>query len=136
MKYFFEWTDELTVNIEEIDSQHKEFISLINDLYISITTGKSSEVLGDILSRLIEYATIHFATEERLMKIHGYSELADHKKEHRELKDNLLELNRRFNRGQSVPTGSVAIFLKNWLKKHIRMTDMKYGSFIKSKGMI
>jgi len=136
MKSFFEWTNELTVNIEEIDSQHKEFIHLINELYISIKTGKSSEVPGNILSRVVEYATIHFATEERLMKIHGYPELANHKKEHQELKENLLELNRRFNDGQSVSAGSVAVFLKDWLTNHIRMTDMKYGSFLKIKGMI
>ncbi len=136
MKKFFKWTNELTVNIEEIDSQHKEFINLIDELYLSIKTGKSGEVLGNILSRLVEYATIHFATEERLMKIHGYSELADHRKEHQELKKNLLELNRRFNDGQPVSDGSVAIFLKDWLQKHIRMTDMKYASYLNSKGEI
>lgn len=135
MKKYFEWTDDLSVNIEEIDDQHKEFINIANGLYISIVTGKGNDALGGILSKLVEYATIHFATEERLMKIHGYSGLAVHSREHQELRKQLLKLHDRFNEGKPVPADSVANFLTDWLAKHIRMTDMQFGSFLNSKGV-
>ncbi len=130
----FQWTKELSVHIEEIDNQHKEFFSIINELNESIKTEKKEDdILGTILSQLIEYAIIHFTTEERLMKKYGYYDLANHKKEHDGFKKHILELKNKFNTDQSVSAATVAKFSKEWLTKHIKMTDMKYASFLEDK---
>ena len=130
---FFRWTNELSTHIEEIDNQHKEFISIVNELYEAIKTDREEGILGEILSKLIEYAIIHFTTEERLMKKYGYHDLANHKKEHHEFKKHIVELNNSFYSNQSVFAGTVLKFVKDWLTKHIKMTDMKYASFLKDK---
>ena len=130
---YFQWIDELSTHVEEVDIQHKEFISLINELHGAIKAGKEADVLGGILSNLIEYAIIHFATEERLMKKSGYHDLASHKKEHDEFKNHISELNNRYDNDQSVSAGTVARFIKDWLTKHIKMTDMKYAVFLQGK---
>lgn len=131
----FRWTNELSTHIEEIDDQHKEFISIINELYEAIKTEREDVILGEILSKLIEYSIIHFTTEERLMKKYGYYDLASHKKEHNEFKKHVLWLNNSFNSEQLVSAGAVVKFIKDWLVKHIKMIDMKYASFLKNKDM-
>ncbi len=135
MKYF-QWTDELSVNIEEIDSQHKEFINLTNELSEGIKIGKGFDILEETLSKLIEYAEMHFATEERLMKVHGYPGLASHKNEHGELKKHLLEINRRFNTDKLILADTVLYFLDDWAENHVKKTDMEYSSFLNSKGLL
>ena len=131
----FQWTDELSVNIEEIDSQHKEFINLTNELSEAIKIGRGFEILEETLSTLIEYAEMHFATEERLMKVHGYPGLASHKNEHGELKKHLLEINRRFNTDKLILADTVLYFLEDWAVNHVKKTDTECSSFLNSKGV-
>jgi hemerythrin len=135
MKYF-QWTDELSVNIEEIDSQHKEFITLTNELSGAIKIGRGFDILEETLSKLIEYAEMHFATEVRLMKVHGYPGLASHKKEHDELKKHLLEINRRFNTDKLILADTVLYFLEDWAENHVKKTDMKCSLFLNNKGVL
>ena len=132
---YFRWTEALSVHIDEIDNQHKEFISIINDLHEAIKTGTSDDVLGRILSKLNEYAIIHFVTEERLMKKYGYHDLVNHKKEHNVFKKHISDLNKKSLSNQPVSAGTVVKFIKNWLTKHIKMSDMKYASFLKDKNV-
>jgi hemerythrin len=103
---------------------------------MAVEIGKGDDILGEALSELIEFTKIHFATEVRLMKIHDYPDLASHEKEHDELKNHVFELNRRFNDGQSILTTTVENFLTGELLNHFQKTDMKFGSFINSTGMI
>ena len=131
----FQWTDELSVNIDEIDSQHKEFINLTNKLSGAINLGKGFDILEETLSELIEYAAVHFATEERLMKVHGYPDLAEHEKEHEELKEHIMTLYSRFNKDQLILAETVAYFLEDWILNHIKRTDMKYSPFLNNKGV-
>jgi hemerythrin-like metal-binding protein len=133
---YFQWTDELSVNIEEIDSQHKEFINLTNELSGAIKIGRGFDILEETLSKLIEYAEMHFATEERLMNVHGYPGLASHKKEHGELQKHLLELNRRFNTDKLILAETVLYFLEDWVVSHVKTTDMECSSFLNSKGVL
>ena len=131
----FEWTDELSVNIDEIDSQHKKFIKLTNELSDAINAGKEKDILEETLSTLIEYANMHFASEERLMKTHGYPDLEIHKKEHDELKETILKINHRFNAGQLAHAATISAFLEGWISNHLETTDKKYSSFLNSKGV-
>ena len=55
------WKKEYSVGIEEIDDQHKYFISLLNDLYNAIVEGKSQEELKVLFQDLSDYAEKHFA---------------------------------------------------------------------------
>ena len=133
---YFQWSEELSVNIEEIDNQHQDLITLVNDVFTAVEIGKGDEILGEALNELIEFTKIHFATEVRLMKIHGYPDLASHENEHDELKNHVFKLNRRFNDGQSFLTTTVEKFLKDELINHFQKTDMKFGSFLNDKGVI
>ena len=133
---YLQWTDKLSVNIEEIDSQHQDLITLINNVFMAAQIGKGNDILGEALAELIEFTKIHFATEVRLMKIHDYPDLGSHEKEHDELKKHVFELNRRFNDGQSIRPTTVENFLKDELLNHFQKTDMKFGSFLNNKGMI
>ncbi|MEK6737452.1 MAG: bacteriohemerythrin, partial [Planctomycetota bacterium] len=68
------WNNGLSVNIKEIDVQHKKLIELINQLHGAMGEGKGKEVSGKILSDLIYYTVSHFTYEEKLFKQYGYSE--------------------------------------------------------------
>lgn len=132
---FIDWKDELSVNIRMIDDQHKELIKLINELSDAMKVGKGKDVMGKVLSKLVDYTKMHFGTEERLFQTHGYPGYIAHKSEHDKLTKQVLDLKTKFDNGQSVITVEVMNFLKDWLQKHIIGTDKKYSSFLIGKGV-
>lgn len=132
----FAWSDGYSVNIMEIDNQHKRLIELINELHSAMAAGKGKEVLGKTLQGLIDYTKTHFAYEENLMKTHGYSEYSQHKTAHEKLVSQVLDFQKKFQAGEMLVTIDIMNFLKDWLSKHIMGTDKKYSPFFNSKGIV
>jgi hemerythrin len=83
---------------------------------------------------LITYTATHFADEEKLMALHSYPELAQHKAIHTELVKQVLELQGKLKSGQAILTLDVMKFLVDWLLKH--GDDKKYGVYLNSKGVV
>lgn len=129
------WKSEYSVNVKEIDAQHRKLVDMINELNEAMAQGKAKDVLGAILDKLVSYTAGHFALEERLLQTHGYDGYQEHKDKHDKMTAKVLDLQRQFNAGQMSMTIEVMNFLKNWLDKHIVGTDMKYSAFLNSKGV-
>lgn len=135
-KHFAEWTDELSVGIEEIDAQHKILVGLINRLYDeTIIHRANNEVLDDILNQLVEYTIIHFAVEESLFRIFDYPAAEIHTHHHDELKAQVLDLQKKVKRGEVTVNTELLLFLKKWLQHHILEEDKLYGPFLIEQGV-
>jgi hemerythrin len=133
---FAEWTDELSVGIEEIDAQHKVLVGLVNRLYDETIIHQSDiSVLDGILNELVEYTIIHFAVEESLFRIFDYPATEVHTRHHNELKAQVLELQGKLRRGEATVNTKLLVFLKNWLQHHIIDEDKLYGPFLIEQGV-
>ncbi len=129
------WTDQLSVNVQQVDSQHKKLVELLNNFHDSMKLGKGKEAMGKTFSALLDYTVYHFGTEEDFFKKYGYPNSATHKKEHEALTKQVLELSERFSRGEPVVSAETMTFLKNWLNDHILGSDKKYGPFLNAQGV-
>jgi hemerythrin len=132
---FLPWIDAYSVGIGVIDMQHKNLVTIINDLHQAMVSGHGKEELGTILSSLVTYTQVHFKTEETFMESHHYPEAGAHKTQHQQLTRTVLDLQRRFQKNEVGLTVDVMDFLKNWLSKHILGTDKRYSPFLNSKGV-
>ena len=132
---YFEWSDHLKINNEEIDRQHQVLVALLNKMNVALSQGKGNKVIGGILVDLSLYTKTHFAAEENLMITHGYPKYEVHKKEHENLAKLVMDLFNKFNTGEPVSAVVVGKFLKDWLNNHIKKTDMQLGAFLNSKGV-
>jgi hemerythrin len=124
------WTSALSVAIPEIDVQHQKLVSLINQLHDAMLSGKGREVLGGVLSELVDYTKIHFAREEDLLRRNNYPDYPRHKKIHEELTFKVVNLKREFESGEPVLTLDVMKFLQHWLTGHIEKSDKQYSPYI------
>jgi hemerythrin len=130
------WNQQLSVGVASIDDQHKNLVTLLNQLHDGMIAGKGKEVLGDVLKGLAEYTRTHFKFEEDIFARTGYLDAVAHKKEHTELLQSVIEIQKKYNvSGPSVLTIQVMNFLKDWLTKHIQGTDMRYSKHFKEKGI-
>lgn len=65
-----EWNDSYLLSVPEIDQQHKQRISIANELY-DVATGDESVYetkMPVILKKLTDYTVYHFSMEEPLQK--------------------------------------------------------------------
>jgi hemerythrin-like metal-binding protein len=132
-KKVIKWYDKLSVGIQEIDEQHMAFIQLLNELLTAMNEGKSKEIKGKILDNLVEYAFYHFTKEERLMKQYNYPYLAEHKKEHEEFVNKLIEFRKAFLENSLCLTSEMVNFMNKWWLTHIRISDKKYEPYLLNK---
>jgi hemerythrin len=130
----FVWSDEYSVGINEIDTQHKTLFDLINRLHKAILHKEGSKTCGGILDELVDYTRIHFALEQTLMRIGNYPEYEAHCEMHRALVAEVEVLQKKIASGQVAISFELLHFLRNWLTKHILGEDRKYGDFFKSGG--
>jgi hemerythrin len=132
---FFAWNSTLEVGIKLVDTQHKVLVDLINRLHDAMKEGRGKEVLGPILAELVTYTNTHFKAEEELMVKSKYPDFAAHKKIHDDLKQQVQDLQKKFESGNTLMTIDVMTFLKDWLSKHIQGIDKKYVPQMKQQGI-
>ena len=130
-----QWNDSFSVNVVEIDKQHQKLIGIINDLDDAMSLGKGKDILGKIINGLINYAGIHFKTEERYFDQFGYPEANNHKKLHSDFVKKICEFKDSFETSKFGLTIEVMNFLSDWLQNHIKGVDMRYGPFFNEKGL-
>jgi hemerythrin len=130
-----DWNDGFSVNVAEIDNQHRKLIAMINDLNAAMKEGKGKDVLAKTIGDLFAYAGNHFATEEKYFDKFAYPAASSHKLEHANFVKKVSEFKNGFDAGRLVLTVEVMNFLKEWLQNHIQGTDKKYGPFFNDRGL-
>jgi hemerythrin len=131
----FEWKDMYSVNVAEIDNQHKLLVESLNGLYEAMLTRKAKEIIDGILKGLTDYAGVHFSYEERLMQMHGYPDYSEHKKKHEAFIKKVTDFTEKHKRGSLMVSMEVLNFLKEWLRDHILVIDKQYSTFFNEKGV-
>jgi hemerythrin len=129
------WSDSLSVQVAEIDQQHKNLIAMINELSEAMKAGKGKEVLEKIVNSLIGYTATHFKTEEKYFARFAYPDTENHQKEHAAFVKKVTDFKNGFEAKKVSVTVDVLTFLSDWLKNHIMGTDKKYSQFFHEKGL-
>ncbi len=132
----FTWKEKYSVNVREIDEQHRKLIEMVAQLDDAMREGKGKQALEKTLQNLIGYTRTHFVAEERIMKANGYPEYEEHKIKHEKMTQKVLQIQKECQAGKLNLSLEVMTFLQNWLERHIMGTDMKYGPFLNGKGVV
>ena len=124
------WDIALSVQIEEVDDDHRKLVELFNMLGHSLQDGETIDYIQAVLEELISFTVWHFKHEERLMLKYGYTGLAEHQAEHNELIDSARNLQQGFVQDGKPLTEEDIIFLEHWLTGHILGADMEMSAYL------
>lgn len=127
---FIDWSEALSVSVEEVDADHKRLVGMVNGIHDELEKKADKDALSDLLEELLSYTSWHFRHEERLMQEASFEGLFDHKKEHEDLVRQATGLYEAFLDGDDGVPGRLMPFLKEWLTNHIIGTDKKMGVFL------
>lgn len=120
-----EWKDEYCVSIYEIDVQRKKLFDQINQLNYAIEQERGNLVLGNIIKELFLFVRLHFWTEEKYFGMYNCKDIIEHKEQHQLFVTVIKNFRNDFNNGNVVLPKRVLHFLKEWLKNHVLVEDMK-----------
>lgn len=122
------WDNALSVQIQEIDEDHRRLVDLFNILSRSVREGDAPDYIGAVMEELVNCTAWHFSHEERLMLRYRYEGADEHKREHRELISSARALQQRMEQEGKPLSGEDIEFLEQWLTGHILGADMELGS--------
>jgi hemerythrin len=124
------WSDILSVEVDEIDEDHRKLVDIFNLLNHAVMDRETPEYLAAVLEELINCTVWHFSHEERLMLKHGYGEMEEHKAEHQALINGARKLQQELLEENKVVAEEEIVFLERWLTEHILTFDMRLGSYL------
>jgi hemerythrin len=129
---FIPWDDQYSIGVPMVDEQHRQLLDLANALYETCREGSTSARDGfkSAARATAEYIRTHFLAEEQIMDRVGYSDAAAHRAEHKEFIKTFLGEVKAFEEGKPFVSHAFANFLKEWVLRHIAMTDKKMGAHL------
>ncbi len=131
----FYWNDQLSLDVPNMDAEHKVLIEKINILIQELEKNKSipnSSTLIRAFTDLTEYTAHHFSDEESYMESIGYPQLNSHRKIHQNLLKQVGSFTNSIQSGQ-VDDAKLVSFLRNWIISHIMGVDMQYSEHAHQK---
>ena len=126
------WTDSLLIGIELIDNQHKQLVSLTNELYKACKLGgdELDAVFKETMSRVVEYVRFHFGVEQEMLQRVKFPNYASHKAEHDSFVKTVLETTKEYGNIRRFVPNNFCRFLRDWIVGHIGHLDKIYAAYI------
>jgi len=128
------WTDAFSVNVKQMDDQHKKLIGMINRLIEEQHVLTEPDTIAELLTAMTDYAREHFRAEEYLMAEYGYERLDWQVRSHERFFARTQEF-MEAEVGPNVLSRALLDYLSSWLTNHILNEDMQYKKFFAAKGV-
>lgn len=119
------WKKEFSIGIQEIDEQHETLADCITFIEQAVDGQERWLAVHSTLVRAADFARIHFAVEESLMRIHAYARLEEHIVAHRRFSDDLERLQKKALTADV--SEEMIAFIRGWLEIHVPMHDKPYA---------
>ena len=119
------WKPEYSVGIASVDTEHREMIELINDVYAKLGKSPDAKDVEDCLESIYTAISLHFALEERIMRESSYFEYEEHKDDHENLLDEIRDLMDEFVADTQTGARVLEKGLSDWFGRHFATFDAR-----------
>ena len=124
------WSDDISVNNEVIDNQHKRLFELTNNLIRNKNSKTTDRIIGESLNELIHYTQTHFKDEEQILEERKYPKLDEHKKIHNSFLKEVILFTKDVMEAKTTVTEKLIKYLIDWLLNHTSIDDQDYKNYL------
>jgi len=131
---FVEWKESYNVGVKEIDIQHRGLFDLVNKLTKTNDYDPEGRYFLLTFIEFIDYARLHFNTEERYMQEASYSRFEEHKQAHIDFLAIMKSYLEKLEKKQRNMENEILDYIKKWYSSHILGFDRDYIEVFRAKG--
>ena len=134
---YLTWDGSMSVNVAELDDQHRVFLRVLNELHETLMNGGIHDVLlapEHTLGQLDQYVGEHFRSEEEYLSKIGYPDLEEHRRKHEEFAARIRSLREAHEKGEFLLNTELVKAMLEWLGDHLMAEDHKYAVFAAGGG--
>jgi hemerythrin len=129
------WSDFLSVGVREMDDEHRQFISRVNELNKAIIESADKATVERVMELMLMEAAHHFWHEQELLARWKYPEIAAHIAKHAELTAQFERVMKAIAESDlSFVWALKGLHVKQLLVEHLLREDMKYRDFLQAQG--
>ena len=123
------WNEDVGLGIASIDAEHRLQVGLVSALQELVRQGHDAEMIARTMAQLVDFTSVHFLSEELMMRLYAYPAHDAHKLDHGRLTDQVEQI-RLGVEGGDCPAALAAMGeLRSWLGDHIHAMDRAFASW-------
>ena len=126
-----DWSAEFELGIPDIDREHRDLITLINELHAELGETSSAAEIVARLRTIYQHIADHFAHEEQLMRDSRYMSYAEHKEDHEILLDDLRDITEQVEKVGGYSEDRLSADLEYWFSTHFRTHDARLHTLVR-----
>ena len=119
------WKKEFEVGIADVDHEHQEIITLINNLHDAMSGENATISVMDFLGEIYTHVSAHFALEEKIMRTQKYDHYTEHKADHERLLDELRDIMDDYEENAYFSDEEFAGHVEHWFTDHFKTKDAR-----------
>ena len=129
------WDESIGTGVESMDTEHRLQVSLVNALEELVRQNTDASLVTKTLTQLVDFTSVHFLSEELMIRLYAYPQHDAHKAEHGRLTDHVAEMRRQIEGGERTAVMETIDGLHKWLTGHIRTMDQGFALWCAKNGI-
>lgn len=130
-----EWDDSMSIGLYLIDEQHRELVTLINNISDALERNADRSEVSRFIRRFYDYTVTHFQTEESLMDHETYPDYFTQVYEHLDCSMKALEFHRSFVEDPEFDLAGFLEYIVNWFVSHTTGIDQGLARHLLERGL-
>jgi hemerythrin len=128
-----EWDYQYSIGVRELDNQHKQLISLLNQSYNELIAGSSTGDRDLMLVELMDYAAFHLKYEAKWLEKSEHIFLRKHQKSTENLRNKVIRIQNYYFRSGKLDSDRILSFMKRWIANHITEAKVSFSGSVASQ---
>ena len=128
------WDEGIGTGVDTMDTEHRLQVSLVNALEEAIRSGTDAALVDRTLQQLVDFTSVHFHSEELMMRLYSYPQLENHALAHRKLMEQVERLRDQQRANETGDAIETIAELRGWLVNHIKSMDQAFALWLARNG--
>ncbi len=124
------WDEGISTGVGSMDTEHRLQVSLVNALEEVLRQDQDRALADRTFNQLVEFTSVHFHSEELMMRLYAYPQLDVHGAAHGKLLEQVRAIQAKYAEGDTAAALEVIAELRGWLVNHIKSMDQGFALWL------